>query len=332
MCLHGQLIISQPRLYTNTPKYSTIFSFYILVLSSSNSSPHNDLVLIMVNIDSKNRLSDVSDWFRNLKSSICKEFEQIEKELAGTFNDRPCGSFKTKNWNYEHGSGTGEINVMKGRVFEKVGVVISTITEGKLMPELREKIPGTKENNTFQSCGISLVAHMQSPLVPAVHMNTRFIKTGKEWFGGGADLNPSIENPSDTKFFHSNLEEMCNKYDRDYYAKFKKWCDEYFLIKHRNEPRGVGGIFYDYLDTSDFENKFNFTQDVGRTFLKTYASIVRKHMNREWTEEQKKIQLFKRGRYAEFNLLYDRGTKFGLLSGGNPEAIFISMPPLASWS
>jgi len=285
----------------------------------------------MIYINSKNRLSDVSDWFKDLKNSICKEFESIEQEFAEKYPGKAPGSFKTRTWNYDQGSGGGEINLMNGRVFEKVGVVISTITDGKFTPELRDKIPGTENKDGFQSCGISLVAHMHSPLVPAVHMNTRFIKTEKEWFGGGADLNPAEENPDDTNFFHNNLKEMCDLYDKNYYPKFKSWCDEYFLIKHRNEPRGVGGIFYDYLDTSNFEKKFNFTQDVGKTFLKTYSAIVRKHMNKQWTEEQKKVQLLKRGRYAEFNLLYDRGTKFGLLSGGNTDAIFISMPPMASW-
>ena len=278
------------------------------------------------------RFLQTSNWFNSLKISIRKEFEKIENELEGEFSNRPPRKFKTSNWTYENGEGGGEINLMHGRVFEKIGIATSVIKKGSFTPELRAKIPGTEKNNFFQSCGISLVAHMHSPLVPAVHMNTRFIRTSKEWFGGGADLNPAIENTEDTTFFHSNLKKMCDSHDKDYYPKFKEWCDDYFYIKHRKEARGVGGIFYDYLETPGFDERFAFTQDVGKTFLSTYSQLVRKHMNKPWTEEQKKVQLEKRGRYAEFNLLYDRGTKFGLLSGGNPEAIFISMPPLASWA
>jgi len=207
-----------------------------------------------------------------------------------------------------------------------------SMVEGTFSSEIRDQIPGTKDSPHFKACGISLVSHMHSPLVPSVHMNTRFIQTGKEWFGGGADLNPAIENSDDTSFFHSQFQKMCDMHNPSYYERFKNECDKYFFIKHRNEPRGVGGIFYDYMYSPDFERNFTFTKDVGQCFLNTYPQIVRAHMNKTWSKEQKDTQLFKRGRYTEFNLIYDRGTKFGLLTGGNPDAIFISLPPLASWA
>lgn len=272
-------------------------------------------------------------WFKELRNSIRKEFEKIETELEGADSGKDPAKFTVKPWDY-HQSGGGEISLMHGRVFEKVGVNISSV-EGSFSPEIRSQIPGTKKHSKFKACGISLVAHMHSPKVPAVHMNTRFIQTDKNWFGGGADLNPAKENKDDTSFFHQGLKKMCDEHDKTYYPRFKEECDKYFFIKHRNESRGVGGIFYDYLynnSTTDFDKNFSFTQDVGKIFLDIYPQIVRKHMNSTWTKEEKNYQLFKRGRYAEFNLLYDRGTKFGLLTGGNPESIFISMPPLATWT
>jgi len=273
---------------------------------------------------------DISfSWFQELRNSICKEFESLEKELQGTNKDTAPGSFYMKPWDY-HGEGGGEISLMHGRVFEKVGVNISSV-KGTFSTEMRSQIPGTENSPNFRACGISLVTHMHSPLVPSIHMNTRFIETEKEWFGGGIDLTPSRENKEDTLFLHSKLEEMCNKHDKNYYPKFKKECDAYFYLKHRKEQRGVGGIFYDYLDKPDFSTNFLFTQDVGKIFLEIYPKIVRDHMNKQWTKEEKDFQLFRRGRYVEFNLLYDRGTKFGLLTGGNPDAIFISLPPMVSW-
>ncbi|MCH9753424.1 MAG: oxygen-dependent coproporphyrinogen oxidase [Alphaproteobacteria bacterium] len=272
-------------------------------------------------------------WFKSLRDSICEEFEKIENELTGEKSNRTPGKFVRTPWDY-HQKGGGEISLMHGRVFEKVGVNISCV-EGSFSPEIRSQIPGTEKYPHFKACGISLVAHMHSPKVPAVHMNTRFIQTKQNWFGGGADLNPAKENKEDTDFFHEQLKRTCDIYDENYYPKFKEECDKYFFIKHRNESRGVGGIFYDYQynDTNDiFDKNFAFTKDVGKCFLKTYPQIVRKHMNKPWTKEEKDYQLFRRGRYAEFNLLYDRGTKFGLLTGGNPESIFISMPPLATWT
>jgi len=277
----------------------------------------------------QNRFDTCFSWFRELRNSICKEFESLEKELKGTSNAADPGSFNIKPWDY-HGEGGGEISLMHGRVFEKVGVNISSV-KGEFTPEMRSQMPGTENSANFRACGISLVTHMHSPLVPSIHMNTRFIETEKQWFGGGIDLTPSRENNEDTSFLHSNLQTMCDKHNKDYYPKFKKECDNYFYLKHRKEPRGVGGIFYDYLDSPDFSSNLSFTQDVGKIFLEIYPEIVRKHMNKPWTKEEKDFQLFRRGRYVEFNLLYDRGTKFGLMTGGNPDAIFISLPPIVSW-
>lgn len=267
-----------------------------------------------------------AQWFRELRDSICSEFERIEDELQ---SDLPAGRFKRQIWDRAEGGG-GEMSVMKGRVFEKVGVNISTVY-GKFSEQFAKEIPGAAENPEFFATGVSLVAHMCSPLVPAVHMNTRFIVTSKSWFGGGADLTPMYEDAEDTANFHGEFKQACDNHDAEYYPKFKKWCDEYFFLKHRNEARGVGGIFYDYLDSGSWEDDFIFTQDVGKAFLKIYPEIVRRHMNKKWNAEQREHQLVKRGRYAEFNLIYDRGTKFGLMTGGNTEAILMSLPPEAKW-
>ncbi len=276
-------------------------------------------------LDEKKQESSL--WFRYLRDSICAEFEKIEDEL--TDSAAKPGRFERKIWQREEGGG-GEMSVMRGRVFEKVGVNIS-IVHGQFSEQFAKEIPGAAENPNFFATGVSLVTHMCSPLVPAVHINTRFIVTSKSWFGGGADLTPMYEDASDTAEFHAEFQKACDKHDPEYYPKFKKWCDEYFFLKHRNEPRGIGGIFYDYLDTGNWENDFAFTKDVGLAFLKIYPEIVRKHIHKEWTPEQREHQLVKRGRYVEFNLIYDRGTKFGLMTGGNTEAILMSMPPEAKW-
>ncbi len=275
-------------------------------------------------------------WFENLRDQICAEFEKIETELTGTHSGLPAGKFERKPWTRENSpnsdgvlSGGGVISLMKGRVFEKVGVNISAV-HGTFSSEFRKNIPGAGDTGEFFAAGISLVAHMRSPLVPAVHMNTRHIVTTKAWFGGGADLTPMYPDDKDTADFHAAFKTTCDKHDPAYYPKFKKWCDDYFFLPHRNEPRGVGGIFYDYLE-NDWQRDFTFTQDVGKTFLDIYPQLVRRHMNRTWTEDQREYQLVKRGRYVEFNLLYDRGTQFGLKTGGNTEAILMSMPPEARW-
>ena len=259
------------------------------------------------------------NWYRELRNQIRTSFEEIDG----------LGKFEVTKWDREGGGG-GEMSVMRGQVFEKIGVNICTVF-GEFSEEFRDQIPGTEESPEFWASGVSLVAHMCSPLVPAVHMNTRFIVTkGKSWFGGGADLNPIYENPEDTEFFHSKLKDMCDKHDKGYYPKHKKWADEYFYLPHRNEPRGIGGIFFDYL-TNDWEKNFAYNKDVGKAFLDIYTQIVNKHKNKEWTDEQRQYQLKKRGRYVEFNLLYDRGTVFGLKTGGNTEAILMSLPPEVVW-
>lgn len=283
-----------------------------------------------------------ADWFRELRDKICAEFEKIEAEFlehqqkSGSSKQKlPQNSakFVRKNWQRTDKSGDGgygEMSLMKGLVFEKVGVNFSEVY-GEFSEEFRKEIPGAVENPNFWASGISLVAHMASPLVPAVHMNTRFICTQKTWFGGGADLNPMFENEQDTADFHQAFKNACDHADSSYYPKFKKWCDEYFFIKHRGLARGVGGIFYDYLNTENFEKDFEFTRNVGLAFLEIFPKLVRRHMFKSWSEEQREHQLRKRGLYTEFNLVYDRGTRFGLMTGGNAEAILMSLPPIAKW-
>ncbi len=268
-------------------------------------------------------------WFRQLRDQICSAFEAIEAEGGYNAANRPAGTFERKVWERPQGGG-GEMSIMRGRVFEKVGVNISTVF-GTFSEEFRGQIPGTEEDPSFFATGVSLVAHMCSPLVPAVHMNTRFIATCKHWFGGGADLTPMYPNDKDSADFHQAFKTTCDAHNPDYYPLYKEWCDEYFFLKHRNEPRGIGGIFYDYLDSGSWEKDFAFTQDVGKTFRDIYPDIVRRHKDEAWTAEQREHQLVKRGRYVEFNLLYDRGTKFGLMTGGNTEAILMSMPPEVKW-
>ncbi len=261
-------------------------------------------------------------WFEELRDSFCAAFEALE----------PAGArFERRAWE-RPGGGGGVMSVMKGDVFEKVGVNVSTV-HGAFSEEFRDRVPGAAEDPRFWASGISVVAHMASPFVPAMHMNTRHIETTVAWFGGGADLTPMFPEHAavEGQAFHRALEDACNRHADAYYPRFKAWCDEYFHLPHRNEPRGLGGIFFDNLDSGDREADFAFVQDVGRAVLEVYPEIVRLRMGDPWTEEDRQHQLRRRGRYVEFNLLHDRGTRFGLMTGGNIDAILMSLPPLAAW-
>ena len=289
------------------------------------------------------RKARASAWFTELRDQICAAFEALEDEQDwGPFAELPPGRFERKETRRaspgEDDAGGGVMSVMRdGRVFEKVGVNISTVygqlgEQAQRSLTARKGIPGLEDDPRFWASGISLVAHMRSPKTPAVHMNTRMFWTPFAWwFGGGSDLNPMVEVPEDTAAFHAALKARCDLHDPDYYPRYKAWADEYFMIKHWNEPRGVGGIFYDDHCTGDWEADFAFTQDVGRAFLEAFLPITEKHLKEPWTEEDREWQLIRRGRYAEFNLVYDRGTQFGLQTGHNPEAVLMSLPPVAKW-
>jgi coproporphyrinogen III oxidase len=271
-------------------------------------------------------------WFESLRDRICAEFEAIEREAGSDASFDYLGWDREEEGNSEPGGGVR--GVMKGQVFEKVGVNVSTV-QGTFAPEFARTMHGAEDNPGFTATGISLVAHMANPHVPAVHMNTRFLTTGKAWFGGGADLNPPIPYAEDTEAFHARFRAACAAHNPTYYEKFAKWAEDYFFIPHRGVARGVGGIFYDHLecgDTPEWDRHFAFTQDVGEAFLDAYPKIVRKRMGQEWTEADKQAQLEWRGRYVEFNLVYDRGTLFGLKTGGNIDAILMSLPPEVKWS
>jgi coproporphyrinogen III oxidase len=268
-------------------------------------------------------------WFEELRDRLAAALEAIEDEYMARQDEGTAGRFERKAWQREGGGG-GVMSILKGRVFEKAGVNVSTV-HGEFSPEFRAQIPGAESDPRFWASGISVVIHPRSPLIPAAHMNTRHIHTTKRWFGGGADLTPVFPVERDTAHFHAALKSACDAHDAGYYPRFKEWCDRYFFLPHRNETRGVGGIFFDYHDTGDFERDFGFTRAVGEAFLEIYPALARRHLFETWTPEQRQAQLVKRGRYAEFNLLYDRGTLFGLKTGGNPEAILMSLPPEVSW-
>ncbi len=273
---------------------------------------------------------EAETWFESLRDRLCAAFEAIENEHeAAQPGGAPAGRFTRKSWPREGGGG-GTMALMRGRVFEKIGVNVSTVW-GAFSPEFRGQIPGAGTDGKFWASGISLVAHMRNPRVPAAHFNTRHIVTTKSWFGGGGDLTPVFPIERDTADFHASFKDACDAHDSSYYPRFKKWCDDYFYLPHRGEARGVGGIFYDDLNSGDWDQDFAFTQDVGRAFRDIYPEVVRRHMNAPWTEEQREAKLAKRGRYVEFNLIHDRGTRFGLMTGGNTEAILMSLPPLAAW-
>jgi len=273
-----------------------------------------------------------SNWFSLLQQIIFYEFENIEKEFGKEFGKK-SGYFKKKIWNKSEikDEGGGLYAVIKDSlIFDSVGVNFSEVS-GKFNKKFRSQILGANKNPNYWASGISVVAHMKNPKIPALHFNTRFVVTSKNWFGGGMDATPSIKDNVENKIFHKKIKFMCNQHNKKYYLNYKKWCDKYFYLPHRNETRGIGGIFFDYKK-NNWEKDFKFIRDVGLCFVDCAKNIIRKKMYKSWNTKQKNKQLIKRGRYVEFNLLYDRGTRFGLNTGGNTEAILMSLPPIAKWN
>ena len=264
-----------------------------------------------------------SNWFKILQDSICHSIQELEKSNA---------IFQSRSWkrNHKKDEGGGEFRILKnGKVFDKVGVNFSKVY-GKFPQKFKKNIPGTQKDPSFWASGISVVMHLKNPLIPAMHFNTRYISTTYDWFGGGMDVTPSKIDKVEEKEFHNTLKKMCNRHNKNYYKIYKKWCDQYFYLPHRKEPRGIGGIFFDYKK-GNFDKNFKFVRDVGITFEFIFNKIIKKKIKKKWSMKDKEAQYIKRGRYTEFNLLYDRGTKFGLQTGGNVEGILMSLPPLAKW-
>ena len=274
-----------------------------------------------MDIDIKKDLT--SNWFKLLQNAICDDIVKLERNKF---------KFKSTSWkrNTKKDEGGGEYRILSnGKIFEKVGVNYSKVY-GKFPKKFQKNILGAEKDPSFWASGISIVMHMQNPHIPAMHFNTRYICTTQNWFGGGMDITPTIKDDNEKNKFHRSLKKMCDRHNKNYYKKYKKWCDEYFYLPHRSETRGIGGIFFDYKK-DNFEKDFKFTRDVGITFQMLFNKIIRKKLKKKWSKSDKELQYVKRGRYVEFNLLYDRGTKFGLQTGGNVEGILMSLPPIASW-
>ena len=274
-----------------------------------------------MNLEIKKNLA--SNWFKTLQEALCDDISKFEKNKV---------QFKSTTWkrNAKKNEGGGEYRILQnGKIFEKVGVNFSEVY-GKFPKQFQTNIPGARKDPRFWASGISVVMHMKNPHIPAMHFNTRYIYTSHGWFGGGMDITPCIKDNILKKWFHNELKKTCNKHNKNYYKKYKKWCDNYFYLPHRNEPRGIGGIFFDYKK-NNWEKDFSFVRDIGIAFKNISKNVVLKKRRKKWTKREKNIQYFKRGRYVEFNLLYDRGTKFGLQTGGNVEGILMSLPPLAKW-